>query len=94
MNRADRNLALMRSDPESDWHERLLRRMAATDLDLTPAERDTLRAMSHGMTDEEAGALLGVSRAAIKSRLILARRKLRAKNTTHAVARAIWADLL
>jgi DNA-binding CsgD family transcriptional regulator len=109
VNRADLSLAAMRADEESDWPSRVLAAIAAAPLvdeaeilsgahwgtsELTPRELGALRLAAHGMGMKESAALLDSTVAAVFSLLRQVRRKLRAKNTTHAVALAIWDGLL
>ena len=61
---------------------------------LTEPERRTLEAMSHGLDREQTGQVLGVSVEVIKDRLKVARRVLRAKNTTHACCEALRLGLI
>lgn len=57
-------------------------------LNLSPAERDALVAVvTHG-TYRAAGIALGLSVDGVKSRIVAAREKLRARSTTHAVVLA------
>lgn len=62
--------------------------------DLSHSEKRALVCMSHGLTMRMAGELLFLSTETIKSELLTARGKLRAKNTCHAVALAIRAGLI
>ena len=62
--------------------------------DPTPAELGCLRAASVGLDAHESGVVLGIGHETVKSHLANARRKLRAKNTCHAVALAIRASLI
>jgi DNA-binding CsgD family transcriptional regulator len=87
----------MRVDAEHPWTERIIediRRAPMPKTVVSPRELDTLRASSHGMVGQEVAALLGIGEESVKSYLASARRKLRAKNTTHAVALAIRAGIL
>ncbi len=56
--------------------------------DLTETERRYLQAAAFGMTGPDTAALYGRDLASVKHGLARARRILRAKNTTHAVAEA------
>lgn len=71
--------------------ERILLTIAATTERgaLTPMEIRVLTVMSHGPTENEAATLIGVSLETVKWHTKGARRALRAKNTTHAVAIAL-----
>ena len=60
----------------------------------TPPELDVIRCFSHGLEADLAAAALGIDTDAVETRLQLARVKLAAKNTTHAVARAIRLGLI
>ncbi len=53
-----------------------------------------LRCASYGMRRLETAALMGITAETVKGYNLLGRRKLRAKNTTHAVALAIRQGLL
>lgn len=61
---------------------------------LSQGERYALMAASHGMRRPESAEILGVCEETIASRLERARRILRAKNTTHAVAIAMRLGLI
>jgi DNA-binding NarL/FixJ family response regulator len=61
---------------------------------LTELERRTLEAMSRGLEREGAAELTGVSVEVVKDRLKVARRVLRAKNTTHACCEALRQGLI
>jgi DNA-binding CsgD family transcriptional regulator len=87
----------MRADTEHPWYERIIeeiRRAPVPTSVVSRRELDTLRASSHGLVGQEVAALLGIGEESVKSYLTSARRKLRAKNTTHAVALAIRAGIL
>ena len=62
--------------------------------DLSPTELRCIEAASVGMDSAEGAVLLGVGVETYKSHLKRARRKMRAKNTTHAVALAFRAGLI
>jgi DNA-binding CsgD family transcriptional regulator len=94
MSRADDNLAAMRRDDENGWDARLQARIDAATERLSERETMILRCASHGLHSHDAAALLGISSETAKSYNERARRKLRAKNTTHAVALAIRGGLL
>jgi DNA-binding CsgD family transcriptional regulator len=94
MSRADDNLAAMRRDGESGWEQRLQARMDAVPKQLSERETMILRCASYGLHRDDAAALLGISSETAKSYSERARRKLQAKNTTHAVALAIRGGLL
>jgi DNA-binding CsgD family transcriptional regulator len=96
MSRADDNLAAMRRPDSGDWPDRLMQRMARmqpSDI-LTASELKTLAAMSYGMVMQEIAVTYGVHISTVRDHLMKARRKLRAKNTTHAVALAIRQGLI
>jgi DNA-binding CsgD family transcriptional regulator len=57
---------------------------------LSAGELMALRCAAHGMGHKETAALLGTTPGAVTMRWRVAQAKLRAKNTTHAVALAIW----
>ncbi len=61
---------------------------------LTPHEIETLTWISRGKSRWETGIILGVSEDTVKARLERCRQKLRASNTTHAIAVAILHGLL
>ena len=91
---ADR-IARMRRDGDSAWVERLTLRMAhELPETITDAERDCLIAASHGLRTAGIAALLGREPSTVQTHLTYARRRLRAKNTTHAVAIAIRMGLI
>ncbi len=62
--------------------------------ELTKTERKVLRLLAHGNTLERTGQLLGTSRETVKSQVRVARGRLRARNTTHAVAIAVSLELI
>jgi DNA-binding CsgD family transcriptional regulator len=92
----------MRDDEESDWPHRLLDRLARAPLVperqqpglLTAREERALMLASYGMREPECAALMDVTEEAVKTYWRQARRKLRAKNTCHAVALALRAGLI
>ena len=57
-------------------------------------ELDALRYSSHGLRERECADAMGVSEETVKTHLDFARRKLRAKNTAHAVAIALRLGLI
>lgn len=61
---------------------------------ITPAERRALVCLSHGMSYKMVADTLGVELETVKTQLRVARYKLRAKNTTHAVAQALRLGLI
>lgn len=61
---------------------------------LTGRERDVLKRVALGDTDEEAGRALGIGVATVRTHLESARRKLGARTRSHAVARALNAGML
>lgn len=106
---ADEILARMRADHESDWPWRLLRSIARRPLVdesmigtiaparvglLMPSEARVLEAASRGLTAEMTADMLGVAYETVKTELKSARRRLRAKNTTHACCEAIRLGLI
>jgi DNA-binding CsgD family transcriptional regulator len=81
--------------------QRLLERVAAAPggiqprpADLTPAEIRCLTCASHGLDAQEIGDTLGCGLESVKTHLKLARRRLAAKNTVHAVAICLRAGLI
>ena len=62
--------------------------------ELTPMQRRILEAASHGLDADGIATLVGVTQESVKTHLKLARRCLRAKNTTHAVAEALRRQLI
>jgi DNA-binding NarL/FixJ family response regulator len=61
---------------------------------LTPQEVRVIGALSHGLGDNGAADTLGLSFESVKLSSKLARRKLRAKNTTHACCEALRQGLI
>lgn len=61
---------------------------------LTPRQLDVIRCHAHGLDGPMTAEALGVTLATVESHLKLVRYKLRAKNTTHAVAQAIRSGLV
>ena len=61
---------------------------------LTDEEVETLTCYSHGLERPHVADVLGVSPETVKSRVVTARRKLAAKNVTHAVAVAFRIGLI
>ncbi len=61
---------------------------------LTPNQARVLEALSRGLGDKGAADLLGVTIESIKTSSQLARRKLKAKNTTHACCEALRRGLI
>jgi DNA-binding CsgD family transcriptional regulator len=61
---------------------------------VTPAEVRVLQAVSVGLGYDGAADVLGVGVETVKTHLLHARRKLQAKNTTHAVAEALRQHLI
>lgn len=66
----------------------------ATSPEVTPGQVRILEALSHGMGYKGAADLLGLSPETIKWQAQGARYRLRAKNTTHAVAIALRKGLI
>jgi LuxR family transcriptional regulator len=62
--------------------------------ELTKAEVKALRCVARGLTLQEAADELHKGRETIKSQIRMARGRLGAKNTTHAVAIALSLDLI
>lgn len=56
---------------------------------LTPRERVTLVWFSHGLTAQGVAEMMGIGEETVKSHIAIARLKLQAKNTPHAVANAL-----
>lgn len=98
MTRADDILARMRDDTDSDWAVRLavdvLRAETQAGTPVTGAEVDVLRCLAAGTGIDGAADLLAKSRNTVASQLVTARRRLRAKDTPHAVALAIRQGLI
>ena len=71
-------------------HQHLLTKheFAAVPQGITEKEREVLVRLASGMTMDEIGYELGISKSGAKVRLDAARRKLNASNATHAVALA------
>ena len=61
---------------------------------LTPRELEVLVGLSRGLGRQGTADLLGVSPETVKAQSVTARRALRAKNTTHAVAEALRRGLI
>ena len=88
--------AAMERNPEGTWrllHEVFVGRKGLR-TQPTPAELGCLRAASVGLDANEAGLVLGIGEETVKSHLQSCRRRMRAKNTCHAVALAIRAGLI
>jgi DNA-binding CsgD family transcriptional regulator len=62
--------------------------------ELTETETKVLRLVAHGHTLERTAQLLGKSRETVKAQVRVARGRLGARNTTHAVAIAVSLDLI
>ena len=62
--------------------------------ELTKTEKTVLRLLARGHTLERTGQLLGTSRETVKLQVRVARGRLNARNTTHAVAIAVSLDLI
>lgn len=62
--------------------------------ELTASNLRVLRCMAHGMTSRMAADALGIAVETVRENLKAARYRLRAKNTTHAVAEAIRRGLI
>jgi DNA-binding NarL/FixJ family response regulator len=61
---------------------------------LTPTQVRVLEALSRGLGDNGAADVLGVTTESVKTSSQLARRKLKAKNTTHACCEALRQGLI
>lgn len=61
---------------------------------LSVREKEALQLASDGCSLSEIGCEMGVSQSTVKTLLVRARRKLNARNTTHAVAIAIRCGLI
>lgn len=78
-------------------HDALLRLAEAVyrdPLPLTEAETLALTTAARGLRWRESAELLGVAPDTVRWALVRARQKLRAKNTTHAVAEALRRGLI
>jgi DNA-binding CsgD family transcriptional regulator len=62
--------------------------------ELTKRERETLTLISHGCTLLQAAEALGIGYETARTHRDTARFKLRAKNTTHAVAKALRGGII
>lgn len=56
---------------------------------VTKREAEALAVLSHGMTYGEAGVIMGISAETVQTLAKAARRKLKAKDTKHAIASAL-----
>jgi DNA-binding CsgD family transcriptional regulator len=90
---ADKLVQRMRDDDRSTWPVRLLDDLEAAGT-LTRSEKECLRYMSVGLTREQTATALYLSVETVKSHLLTARYKLRAKNTTHACCLALRQGLI
>jgi len=61
---------------------------------ITARERETLRLAANGLTNQAIARAMGITVETVKTRMIKARRKLRAVDRTHAVAIALALGLL
>ena len=61
---------------------------------LSASELRALVCMSHGVGEEGAADILGVSVRTVRETLLAARRRLQARDTTHAVAEALRRSLI
>ena len=61
---------------------------------LTRGQHRILRQIALGLTGTQAARALGISNETVKKQLAIARSKLRAKTTAHAVAIAVSLDLI
>jgi DNA-binding CsgD family transcriptional regulator len=64
------------------------------ELAATERQLEALRYTSHGLQEHECADAMGISVNTVKKDLLRARRNLRAKNTTHAVAIALRLRLI
>jgi DNA-binding CsgD family transcriptional regulator len=62
--------------------------------ELTKTERKVLRLLARGHTLDRTAQLLGTGRETVKSQVRVARGRLGARNTTHAVAIAVSLELI
>lgn len=81
-------------DRRDDALERLAARVEVGRATLTECERRCLIAASAGLDRRETALIYSVTPETIDKQLLMARRRLRAKNTTHAVAQAIRQGLI
>lgn len=62
--------------------------------ELTPRERQCLELAAVGLTYRQIGRRMYISATTVKNHLVAARRKLRAENTAHAVAKIVTYNLI
>ena len=77
--------------------DRMLARIRAAvppEAPLTHAELRVVRALSHGRGERGAADVCGIGYETVRSHTLNARRKLRAKNTTHLVGLALREGLI
>jgi DNA-binding CsgD family transcriptional regulator len=79
-------------------HRRLLeiagRRMLGEVTRLSPREQEVLEATAHGLNADKVAAKIGLSERVVRGHLQTCRHKLNARNSTHAVARAVKLGLV
>lgn len=61
---------------------------------LSKRQRECLSLAGRGRREREIAGALGISRATVRNHLVVARRRLQARNTAHAVAIALRAQLI
>jgi DNA-binding CsgD family transcriptional regulator len=106
---ANEILDRMRDDQESDWYDRLLHDIAEMpEVDprmlgmwkavvndkLSRRQLDVLRCAAAGLDPHEMPEMLGIGYQSVQTHLRLAKYKLRAKTTAHAVALALREGLI
>jgi LuxR family quorum sensing-dependent transcriptional regulator len=74
--------------------EDVYRSQARSTIELSPQEKRCIECASYGLDAYESADLLGVGYESVKTHLKHTRRKLRAKNTMHAVAEALRQGLI
>ena len=63
--------------------------MTAEDCPLTETEREILKLLSDGLTQEEVGGIRGTSKNTTRNQMNVIRLRLGSSNTTHSVALAL-----
>lgn len=91
--------SLCREWPDPDRRDDALIRLACAvhssgKPDLTPTQLRCIEAASHGLDARGIGEVIGAQATTVKTHLKLARRLLRAKNTTHACCEALRLGLI
>ena len=61
---------------------------------ITKRQQEVLCLMAVGSTASDAGGILGISELTVKQHLLMARRKLKVKNTTAAVYKAVCLGII